>query len=84
MQGLRTAKLTAKKIPENETLKDDDKAWEYFDELKFDVILANPPFTPITKRAYRSAWANCWIQKSNLPPQRISGCLNNQKVWIAG
>lgn len=44
MQGLRTAKLTAKKIPENETLKDDDKAWEYFDELKFDVILANPPF----------------------------------------
>jgi type I restriction enzyme M protein len=44
MQGLRQAKLTAKKIPENETLKDDDKAWEYFDELKFDVILANPPF----------------------------------------
>ncbi|MEI6127059.1 MAG: N-6 DNA methylase, partial [Pseudomonadota bacterium] len=25
-------------------LKDDDKAWEYFDELKFNVILANPPF----------------------------------------
>jgi len=44
MQGLRQAKLTAKKIPEGETLKDDDKAWEYFDELKFDVILANPPF----------------------------------------
>lgn len=44
MQGLRQAKLTAKKIPENEPLTDDDKAWEYFDELKFDVILANPPF----------------------------------------
>jgi type I restriction enzyme M protein len=44
MQGLRKAKLTAKRIPENETLKDDDKAWEYFDDLKFDVILANPPF----------------------------------------
>jgi type I restriction enzyme M protein len=44
MQGLRQAKLSAKKIPDNETLKDDDKAWEYFDELKFDVILANPPF----------------------------------------
>lgn len=44
MHGLRQAKLTAVKIPENETLKDDDKAWEYFDELKFDVILANPPF----------------------------------------
>jgi len=44
MYGLRQHKLTAKPIPENETLKDDDKAWEYFDELKFDVILANPPF----------------------------------------
>ena len=44
MNDLRQAKLTAKKIPENEALKDDDKAWEYFDELKFDVILANPPF----------------------------------------
>jgi type I restriction enzyme M protein len=44
MHGLRQAKLTAKKIPEGETLKDDDKAWEFFDELKFDVILANPPF----------------------------------------
>jgi type I restriction enzyme M protein len=44
MYGLRQAKLTATPIPENETLKDDDKAWEYFDELKFDVILANPPF----------------------------------------
>lgn len=44
MHGLRQAKLTAKKIPEGEMLKDEDKAWEYFDELKFDLILANPPF----------------------------------------
>ncbi|MDE2810929.1 MAG: N-6 DNA methylase [Gemmatimonadota bacterium] len=44
MNDLRQAKLTAKKIPENEALRDDDKAWEYFDELKFDVVLANPPF----------------------------------------
>ena len=44
MHGLRQAKLTVTPIPENETLKDDDKAWEYFNELKFDVILANPPF----------------------------------------
>lgn len=44
MQGLRQSKLTSKKIPENEALTDEDKAWEYFDELKFDVILANPPF----------------------------------------
>ncbi len=44
MHGLRQAKLTARKIPEGEMLKDEDKAWEYFDELKFDLILANPPF----------------------------------------
>lgn len=44
MLGLKQAKLTVAKIPEQETLKDDDRAWEYFDELKFDVILANPPF----------------------------------------
>lgn len=44
MMGLRQAKLTAAKIPEDEPLNDDDKAWEYFDGLKFDVILANPPF----------------------------------------
>ena len=44
MNGLRQARLTAKRIPENEALTDDDKAWEYFDELKFDVVLANPPF----------------------------------------
>ena len=44
MQGLRQAKLTSTRIPENETLRDDEKAWEYFEELKFDVILANPPF----------------------------------------
>ncbi len=44
MHGLRQAKLTVTPIPENETLKDDDKAWDYFDELKFDIILANPPF----------------------------------------
>jgi len=44
MHELRQAKLTAKKIPENETLKDEDHAWEYFENLKFDVILTNPPF----------------------------------------
>ena len=44
MHGLRQAKMTAKKIPANETLRDDDHAWEYFENLKFDVILTNPPF----------------------------------------
>jgi type I restriction enzyme M protein len=44
MNGLRQAKLTAKTISENEPLTDDDKAWEYFDDLRFDLLLANPPF----------------------------------------
>ena len=45
MNGLRQAKLPpAKTIPDNEPLTDDDKAWEYFDELRFDVLFANPPF----------------------------------------
>ena len=44
MQGLRDSKLTAVKIPENEPLNDEEKAWTYFDELKFNVVLANPPF----------------------------------------
>ena len=44
MRGLRKEKLTMKKIPTQETLKDDDRAWEYFENLKFDVILTNPPF----------------------------------------
>ena len=44
MQGLRDSRLTAVRIPENEPLNDDEKAWTYFDELKFDVVLANPPF----------------------------------------
>ena len=44
MNGLRRARLTAKRIPDIEALTDEDKAFEYFDELKFDVVLANPPF----------------------------------------
>ena len=44
MHGLREKKLTVKKIPAQETLRDDDHAWEYFENLTFDVILTNPPF----------------------------------------
>ena len=44
IHGLRGKKLTVKKIPARETLRDDDHAWEYFENLKFDVILTNPPF----------------------------------------
>lgn len=47
MKGLIEAKLLATRIPrqdEARIIRDDDLAWEYFDNLKFDVILANPPF----------------------------------------
>ncbi|WP_204345544.1 N-6 DNA methylase [Psychroserpens algicola] len=44
MTELSKTKLLKAKIPEGETFKDDDKAWEYFGEMNFDVILANPPF----------------------------------------
>lgn len=47
MQGLKDAKLLKNRITtadEPNLLRDEDLAWRYFDELKFDVILANPPF----------------------------------------
>jgi len=47
MQKLIEGKLISEKIcKEDETniIKDEDLAWKYFDELNFDVIMANPPF----------------------------------------
>lgn len=44
MTELSKTNLLKAKIPAGETFKDDDKAWEYFGEMNFDVILANPPF----------------------------------------
>lgn len=47
MQDLFKSKLISKKIAkedEGNVFKDEDLSWKYFDELKFDVILANPPF----------------------------------------
>ena len=47
MQELVKAKLLINKIAredEGNIFRDDDFSWKYFDELKFDVILANPPF----------------------------------------
>ena len=44
MEKLREAKLTVVKVPDDEVLNDVEKAWQYFDELKFDIVLANPPF----------------------------------------
>jgi len=47
IQGLKDARLLKNRITtadEPNILRDEDLAWKYFDELKFDVILANPPF----------------------------------------
>lgn len=47
MQGLKDAKLLSNRLiaqDESNLLKEEDLAWKYFDELKFDVVLANPPF----------------------------------------
>lgn len=44
MAELSKTQLLKAKIPDGETFKDDDKAWEYFGEMNFDLILANPPF----------------------------------------
>ena len=44
MAELSKTKLLKNKIPARETFTDDDKAWEYFNEMNFDIILANPPF----------------------------------------
>lgn len=40
----KNSKLLKTNIADGETFTDDDKAWEYFGEMNFDLILANPPF----------------------------------------
>lgn len=37
-------KLTKTRIPQTELFTEPDKIWEYFGELNFDLVLANPPF----------------------------------------
>ena len=44
MTQLRKTQLLKNRIPESELLTDEDKAWDYFSEMKFDLVLANPPF----------------------------------------
>lgn len=43
IESLRQAKLL-KNMPPHNKLLTEDEAWEFFKELKFDVILTNPPF----------------------------------------
>jgi len=40
----KLTKIKPTREDEANVLRDDDLAWKYFDELQFDVILANPPF----------------------------------------
>lgn len=44
MQGLRKTKLLRKPVPDSDLLTDEEKAWDYFSEFNFDMVLANPPF----------------------------------------
>ena len=44
MAELSKTPLLKNKVPETETFTDEDKAWDYFGEMKFDLVLANPPF----------------------------------------
>lgn len=41
--ALRDEKLMAKRPPGNQVVKDSE-AWDYYSDLKFDVVLTNPPF----------------------------------------
>ena len=44
MTELRKTSLLVNPVPETELLIDEDKAWDYFEHMKFDLVLANPPF----------------------------------------
>ena len=44
MTELRKTSLLVNPVPETELLTDEDKAWDYFEHMKFDLVLANPPF----------------------------------------
>jgi len=44
MAELSKTSLLRNKIPESETFTDEEKAWDYFSEMNFDLVLANPPF----------------------------------------
>ncbi len=44
METLRKYNLTQESIPREELFTDDENAWKYFEHLKFDLILSNPPF----------------------------------------
>jgi type I restriction enzyme M protein len=44
IEGLRREKLLAKMPNTDKIISDEDSVWEYYDNLKFDLILTNPPF----------------------------------------
>lgn len=44
LMEMKLTKIKPTREDESNILRDDELAWKYFDELQFDVILANPPF----------------------------------------
>lgn len=44
IEGLRREKLLAKIPNADKIINDEDSVWNYYDNLKFDLILTNPPF----------------------------------------
>ncbi|MCC6933033.1 MAG: N-6 DNA methylase, partial [Deltaproteobacteria bacterium] len=44
IEGLRRAKLLAKMPGADKIINDEGSGWDYYDNLKFDLILTNPPF----------------------------------------
>lgn len=44
IENLRREKLLIKQPPTDKIINDDEVVWEYYDKLKYDLILTNPPF----------------------------------------
>ena len=44
MSELSKTPLLKNRIPDGETFTDNEKAWDYFGDMNFDLVLANPPF----------------------------------------
>lgn len=44
IEALRDFKLLATKIKEDQKIETNEDAWKYLSDLKFDIVLSNPPF----------------------------------------
>jgi len=88
MNELIRENLVKKAIPDNESFQDDAKAWEYFDELKFDLVLANPPFAgEVVDRKQLSHYdlaKNALIRAGNKQPKEERDVLFIERIlkWL--